>query len=1197
MRRLSSKFEGQSDNAQDSTSEFQFGPTENQNFESEMAAEFSDTNLSSESTSQPEESLPGDSLATQEGREEIGNLSSETTSQQNVERFNDRSRDEENQSSYVGDQNWAKKSDRPEVFAESQLIYMIVGSLALIGGGIALLARMHKKKNKKICRARAGRIDKRKEVRGAFKPVQGFKKRSTNPPAQVPEPPAITDDLAAQAGVSSLVAAQAEPIQLVPSSQHDGEFDFTGDLDQAGDERLESKELVEPGPASSQVFNDPGLLSARPSESSQERELAFVDSANLLDSYFIESTPAHFAFSQLEYSFHGAPHFSGGESASLGEDKDLDEDSKQDTKNIFPNDKQASEMAANSDPELEQEANEFARNFFTDESDNHPVPAINEDEEAVMNSKNDDSDLEFDFDLDDAVEINDSDADFNFDLEVEEGSEEPLAELAVADIEASSQADDDSAEFVAMFDEDSSEDLAGLELNAPVDSADEVVAVADDADIELKDLDLDLEELESDVADEVTAHADELDIDIDLADDLDGSIELAGEEVEVPEIGTEAGAKIGDAVESLGESVGEKVDAVVDQAAETVGGLSDSAKTAAVAAGAAGTAAGGGFLAKIFGWGKKKKAAQETIEDAIDEVEMDDVSVAESDVISEAVSDTEIAVDFDANSEELELGIDSENGEVEFDLGGESESDEFDFSLDDDDGPEVLADQEIVSEIEVADDEFAAVPVEAKQVDDSSDSSIDLLDESGEEFDLDLDDDLGDFAELDSAEAANEQSFSSRKTLREPVPDPVKAKSGFSSADTLREPISSEPEISAETEPDGLGIAAAIGGAAAGAAALVGLNKGDAEQASDELQEIASTEGISQSVTASESPNDELIAKIKELETANSNLEKSAKSLEEKLAAKEKELVEAADGNSTAEADQEELVAKVKELEQSNKALNESAQLLEEKLEAQTDEAQNALAKAEKDYEAKLEESATGQSKKAAELESQLESLKVELEEAKSSATQIASQAAEEKESELEKLQTDLETAQSSSESLKQEIESLKLKLADATVAAADDDDGMPSSSLMGAVGLGAAGLMGGKSLLDKSADSEATSSPVDDDLKKRFQKRLQAERQARKDAESHLEQAELQRNDVAKTLRGVRKELVEAQKAATDKSPAKDNSSLQLKALESQLERQSDKMKALGEEKEKLSAELKTAQDSIESLNAENSKLKKKVK
>ena len=1176
MRRVSFKFEGQADNAKDSNSYFQFGADEGQSLKTEMGVELPDDNSSGESASTAQASQTDDSPVTSAGGEELGALGPDAAAQQNVERFNDQRKDQEAQSSYVGDRSWAKKHEKPNVFDQSQIIYVVVGSLALIGGGIALLAKTQKKKNKKIYRAKAGRLDESKEVRGAFRPAKRFKK-AANPAV---EAPAVSGDVSSQTEVSSLVPAQAEPILLVPVPQTAGKFDFAGGLDEAGEERFESEELVESDPESSPVSNDVGLLSARPFDSSQDRELAFVDSANLSDSHFVQSSPAQFAFSELEYSGGNAPEFSGGEPATFGQDKSPDEDSKQVTKDIFQNEERANEMAADSDPELEQEANEFARNFFSDESVDNPVPAINEDEEAVMNSKNDDSGLEFDFDLEDAVEINDSDADFNFDMDVEEAPEKPLAELAVAaDLSSSPEADEDSAEFAAMFD-DSSEDLPGLELNAPTESAADVIAVADDVEIELLDSDLDLEV--SGISDEVTSQAEEFDVDVDLADDLDDVIELAVEE-DAPEISADLGAKIGDAVEGIGDSVSEKVDTAVDEAAEAVSGLSDSAKAAAVAAGAAGTAAGGGFLGKLFGWGKKKEVAQDTIEDAVaiegavDEVELDDSNtIAESDVISEVVASTESAVDVEADEVEFDLGIESEDGEVEFDLGGgESESDEFDFSLDDDEGPELLADQELISEIEVADNEIAAVAAESKQSDDSGDLSIDLLDESGEVFDLEDEPvvDAFDFADVDSAEAEKDNGFSSRDTLREPGA----AKSGFSSAETLREPISTGPEVSTETESDGLGIAA-LGGAAAaaGAAALVGLNKstgqGDAEQESA-------------AATASESVNDELIAKIRELETANSNLESSAKALEEKLAAKEEELAKVAESDGTAESKQEELVAKVEELEQSNKTLNESTQLLEEKLEAQAAEAETAIAKVEEDYAAKLEESATGQSEMAAELES----VKAELEEAKSS---VASEAAEQKDAELEKMQADLEAARSSDESLKQEIESLKQQLADA--AAADDHDGMPTSSLMGAAGLGAAGLMGGRSLMDKTADSEPSISPADDDLKKRFEKRLKAERQARKDAEAHLEQAEQQRNDVAQTLRGLKKELVEAQKAATDKPPAKDNS-LQLKALESQLERQSDKMKTLGAENDKLSAELKSAQDSIKSLKAENSEFKKK--
>ena len=222
----------------------------------------------------------------------------------------------------------------------------------------------------------------------------------------------------------------------------------------------------------------------------------------------------------------------------------------------------------------------------------------------------------------------------------------------------------------------------------------------------------------------------------------------------------------------------------------------------------------------------------------------------------------------------------------------------------------------------------------------------------------------------------------------------------------------------------------------------------------------------------------------------------------------------------------------------------------------------------------------------------ELETLKAELAEAKSADSEAVSEAIAEKDAELEKMRANLESAKSSDESLKQEIESLKQQLADAESVAEEEHDGMPTSSLMGAAGLGgAAGLMGGKSLMDKSAEPSDGGSD-DADLKKRFEKKLKAERRARKDAEAHLEQAEQQRNDVAKTLRGLKKELAESQKGAS----AKDDS-LQLKALESQLERQSEKLKEIGAENDKLGNELKSAKDSVASLKSENSKLKKKMK
>lgn len=1173
MRRVSFKLEGLVGNSQDSDS-IQFGSGPDQDNGSAWDAT-TGSGVDGEGSSLQ---LGGGVAKEPADQENASQLSTESDSQKNVDRFNNSDAEFEVSGASIDVRQLVGKQQQPAIFTESQLIYLIVGSLALIGGGIALLVRFNKKKNPKIYRRRAGRLDKSREVRGAFKPAQRFKRDhsqseefSEQSHSQHHEE-ANVDELA-KAGVSSLMPASTDALMLEPVLDSDGEFDFTEDLDEASRKDLETEELVDAGSGSLERSDDIVSISARPPESLQDCELSFSPPDSLQLSSFVESSPAQFETTEFEYSAYAVRGNSKSEPSSQGQVVDHEDDSNRHLPGVLTAEKDTDEATPSDppselDPELEQEANEFARNFFSDESNDHPVSAINEDEEVAMNLKNDDSELEFDFDLDDSGELKDSDADFNFDLDVEDVAEKSLTEavagagLGVAgdaakvvddeiefdfdDEPASGSGADDSAEFEAMFD-DSSDDL-GLELNSS-EAASEVVA------------------------DEVT--------DIEVTAEESDEIEFGFEDDDAPAIQADLGSKIGDAVGDLGDSVSEKAEALVEGAAESVGGLTDGAKAAAVAAGAAGTAAGGGFLAKVFGWGKKKKVAQQSEVDVEldEEISLDDSSdeilAAQSDEAAEVIASADIEIE----------------EEVEFDL-GDSASGEFDFSIDDDESPKALV-QGLDSEIDLVDDDIVSVKEEVSQVAgvaDAADSSVDLLGDLGSDDDLDLgidleleddldidDIDLDEGPDVDALDLVSDKAeaveagFSSRDTLREPVEKTV-----FSSAETLREPaeaIASEPESGG----DGLGVAAVGGAALAGAAALVGLKKSGQDDAGD----LGSA--------ALDSPDETLVAKVKELEQANSSLKESAESLEKELAAKKQELADkAAELEGAGKAEQEELVAKVETLEESNKALNESTQLLEEKLEAQVAQTEEAVAKVEKEYETKLEENVASQSEMAAELET----LKAELAEAKSADSEAVSEAIAEKDAELEKMRANLESAKSSDESLKQEIESLKQQLADAESVAEEEHDGMPTSSLMGAAGLGgAAGLMGGKSLMDKSAEPSDGGSD-DADLKKRFEKKLKAERRARKDAEAHLEQAEQQRNDVAKTLRGLKKELAESQKGAS----AKDDS-LQLKALESQLERQSEKLKEIGAENEKLGNELKSAKDSVASLKSENSKLKKKMK
>ena len=1190
MRRVSSQLEGQSD--QPSTlqgSEPQLKP-----FEPRAGLELP--------------ALPevGDGLLSGNVDEESDTLDFDSNAQKTVEQFNSSLGGEEAGTSSTTGQPPSKSVDGifGLSFDDEILIYLIAGGIVAVIGGLMFLSGLTRRMKKSLpsYRASAAAVDTDREVRGRFKPVERYKKPPPPTPVEVTHAghrhqQAASDPISpvemSPAEVSSQELIVTGTAEQSPATMGDEEFDFSADHEEAEFELYDSEELAEP---ETEAETSDGIvsLSARPTESLLSGGLSFVAPAGFHTTHFVESSSAQFAAEDSGYAGVPGAEIRKGEVASQGDEgEELDNDAEQDDESVLHTDELNTDAAESSDIELEQEANEFARNFFTDDSNDHSVPAISEDEEAVMNLQDDDSELEFNFDLEDEIEIADSDADFDFEMEddapakaavadsIEVESDEPISvanEIELAEPSAAANSEiDDSADFSDMFDDESSDDLNGLALEGPAEPAAEVADAIDVSESDLGEIELADDDIDgfAGIADDVSAPAEEF-AGIDLAD----SVEEVAAEIGAPEIGSDLGSSIGDAVGGIGESVSETAQGAVETATEgvtgAIGGLSNTAKTAAAVAGTAGAAAGGGFLAKVFGWGKKDndadaKAAQELLpgdgESAL-------AAVSDSDEVSDAVASVKSEADVEVADE------------VEFDLGGDSESGEFDFSLDDE-GPEASDD---VAEFAIADDEIAVEDV-ADQIADNDDSSIDLLDEFGTDDEVDFDDDevafdLGD-------DEADDKSFSSMDTLREPAP--AEAKSGFSSADTIREPAQT-------VEPESDISVAAMGGAAlAGAAAMVGLTKsaqpsqidadlqadnlasdsknealvariGELEQANKNLEE--STKSLEEKLAAktaeadseSKAENDKLVAKIEELEKTNKGLEESTKTLEEELAAKTAE-AEKGEADSVTKAEHEELVSKVEDLEKTNKDLEDSTKSLEEKLETKTTESEAAIKQVEEDYATKLEESSK-----------ELETVKAELAEAKS-----ASEGSDEKDSELEKMRTDLQSAQSSEKSLNQEIASLKQQLADAV--ANQEDDGMPTSSLMAAAGVGAAGgLMGGKSLMDKSADP--ADSADHGELKKRFEARLKLEVKARKDAEAHLEQAEEQRNEIAKTLRGLKKELAEAEKAAAEKKPEGDDP--KLKALESQLERQSEKMKTVETTNEKLSADLKTVETTNEKLNAD---------
>ena len=1082
----------------------------------------------------------------------------------------------------------------------NQLIFWIGGGVLLVVGGLVMLSRLSRKtkKSRNNYRAPVEKVDHQREVRGQFKPSERFKKPKIEQDERLDE---SLDVLPDHVGVSNLVGASDVPTMQGQSPSDEEEFDFSADMDEAEFELFESDELAEAETETPEVSNQAGSLSARPPESHQQSDFSFVESAGSLNRHFVQSSAAPIDAAELEY-FGTSKSDLREENSFAKEDEGFFGES--DLESELPQEDLV-EAVSQGDVAVEHkiESSQSARDFSGELLDHHPVHANSEDEEAVMNLQDDDSDLEFNFDLSEEVEIDDSDADFNFELDddgsialSEDASEiaiqpaapqdapvvvdqpvEPIVSDAVAEAEASIEVEadpapaevvseldavselDDSAEFADMF-EDSSEDLGGLGIDAPAEAVEQVELDAESvADSVTASVSESVEDLGDPVAG-ISAAANDMADDVDFSGiELDESIQGAVGAVAEP-LGD---AGLGGVVDSVGDVVGDAVGGITETAqgateavTEAVGGISDTAKATAVAAGAAGAAAGGGMLSKLFGWGKKKKAA-DVAEDAVAET-TEQISELAEDVASPAeqiveetfneVTDIEVDGAADVGIVESEAGDEAEfsfadDGEIE--IVDEAANDEFDFDIEDDDAPAIQAAQTPAAEAEIEAVDIDPVDVDA-EIDVAQDAGIDLEDD--DEFDFsddsdlaqsEIDDDEFSFGdpELDSDD--QKKSFSSMETLREP--EPPADRPGFSSADTIR-----EPEKVVEAESDGLGVAALGGTLAAGAAAALALNTSPAEpvEADDSQSAPASGLGIfdgsSDEEAADDSKTSELEAKIKELQQANQELEESTKTLEEKLEASlaesEKALQEAEqehaaklEANST---EQSELAAK---LEASSTAQSE----LEAKLEASSTE-QSELA-------AKLEASSTEQSELAAELES----VKSELSEAKTSAEEAAKQAAEEaaakaaseKQADLEKLQAELKSAQSNTTALNDELKSVKQQLADA-VANQGDQEGMPTSSLMaaaglGAAGLGAAGLMGAKG--SKSDDADSSGDALDHtDLKKRFESRLKAERQARKDAQSHLEQAEEQRNEIAQALRGLKKEMAELKSKAAGESEVK---------------------------------------------------------
>lgn len=1183
MRHVSSKFAKQESDSQDS-----FPESNSQVTGQAERAGVEKPNLEVQNSEQSLEKKSEDPL-NELASSDAGNPTVSFADEKRVDELDDFSlAADEKETSNVSQMPPSPPLESANLFGPEYFWYWVGGGILLMIGALGLLSRLARKKNLDHYRAPVAEVDPQKELRGQFKPAQRFLKPKEN-----------SEELASQAGVSNLVASQGGPAEQEQAFSDEEEFDFSADLAEGEFELFESNELGEAKPKAAEVSSTSevsseveapkpvGSLSARPPEPHQDGELSFVEPAGSPNAHFVHSTVAQFASSELEYSGDSTLGF---RDEDFSVDDELFEDSELDMEGVLREDDLSLDAAAESDNELELEiqASESARDFGDESTDDHPVRAISEDEEAVMNLRDDDSELELEFDLGDDSEVRDSDPDFDFELDVDDSLDDSSTEFAGVEVaeppvqtvsvedEPVLTAVDDSGEFADLL-EASSDDLESeFDIESPDFEGPDLEGAA-------------VAPAVNEIEDVVETSFPELDA-MEGMDDSVGELASNAGEAAGSAVGDVAGGvvdAVGQAVGNLGDTAGAAVDSVTDGVADAADGLSTAAKATVVAAGTAGAAAGGGFLATLFGWGKKNDVAaatesvvEESVQDAAELVDGAVEQVADVDLNGLAEASQEVGI---AGSEagEAIFDLDTDDAlsfqdDAELEL-GDAASDEFDFKLDDD-GPEAVAVAAADSAIEILEDQEVVETTNAAATDapELVADDVELVDQNDLEgddvFDFDLEDDV-DLAQTENidafslsdtdlaGEAEMEKSFSSMDTLREPEPaveiagEPAVQESGFSSADTIREPIvETETEPEPEEELGGAALAGTVGAGAAAAAAAVGLNTSTdpVEEEADLDAELDVNFGEADQVEAIPAGADtsELEARIAELEQANQSLEESARTAEEFA-----------------------------------KTAEESAKSLEEKLEASVAESQQALQQAEKEHNAKLEEAMSENSKLTeleSELESELEAVKAELAEAKTSA-----EAAKQKDTDLMKLQTELESAQTSKKALDDELESLKKQL-EAAVADQSGGDAMPTGSLTAAAGLGAAGLAGAAGLVSGGDTTPPADSAAFDDLKKRFEGRLKAERRARKDAQSQLAQAEEQRNDIARTLKKFKKEMAESPSVESTAKPAADNSA-QITALKSKLEDQFGRLKALESEKTELSK-------SVEELKKKNAELESRA-
>ena len=629
------------------------------------------------------------------------------------------------------------------------------------------------------------------------------------------------------------------------------------------------------------------------------------------------------------------------------------------------------------------------------------------------------------------------------------------------------------------------------------------------------------------------------------------------------------------------------VSGVAEQAQAGIAGAAVAAGTAAAGVAAAGAAAKGGFFARLFGSKNKKTNDNEEVDSPLHEsevaaVELSGDDVADMNPIESLGGDEDSDFDFDLEADDdgsvsaLPLATNSDDDEG-FDLELDTDdSDEFSFDLEDSDedisvsSMETLVDEPVIEGLPVVEEEVAQVEEVAVGFDSDSDEFSFDLEDSDEEVSVSSMETLVDEPVIEGLpvveeevaqveEVGGSEGNDSREFAFGLFDDDVSDKESVEVASE-----SSDEDESSITAPV---VAAAFGAGLAG----IGLaGTGSADTAESDRQWEAKLNVL-------EDQNAKLNSQVttlkKQLEEANKSgdlskslqqehetLTESVKSLglekdellkEKELAEKEKsrlteELEAAQKHDSTWEQEkadllkeQEELKAE-KELAEKEKSRlteeleatqkhdstweQEKADLLkeQEELKAEKELAEEEKSRLTEELEAAQKHDSTWEQEKADLLKEQ-EELKAEKELAEEEKSRLTEEleAAEKQNSTWEQEKADLLKEQ---EELKAEKE-------------AGDQSADELSALQAEVDAFAQERTEFESeiqtLQTKLADVEAKpaengSSEDIESLRDRFKRRLAAEHRKRKEAEQLVEQAEDQRNEVAKLLRAAKAELKE---------------------------------------------------------------------